>query len=232
MATVTIATIVKNEADRFLRRALECWCEVSDRIVAVDNGSDDRTKDILAEFGAVVHDFRTPMDGNEHLARAFLWDRAVEATPDGWIVHLDADQCVADDFRPHLTGNRVLFPVFDMWSATEYRSDAWWRVRPWWQAVRMSPDVEADWIWPDRGWHSGHVPANSGAVFGAAAHVPYECAILHYGYATPELRQRHYSAYMARKAVLTDREVFHARTIIDERPRLETLPFGPRYSLL
>ena len=230
--SVTIATIVKNEAERFLWRALECWSEVSDQIVAVDNGSTDATKEILGQFGAEIHDFMTPMDGNETLARQFLWDRAVEATPDGWIVHLDADQCVGGDFRPHLTGSRVMFSVFDMWGPGVFRSDAWWRVRPWWQAVRMSPEIEAAWVWRDRGWHCGHVPANAGAVFGPSSHVPYECGILHYGYATPELRERHAAAYEARAHVLTDGELFHARTILDADPRTEKLPFEPRWTLL
>lgn len=234
---VTVATIVKNEADRFLPRALECWTAVSDRIVAVDNGSTDATSDILSDSGAEVHAFETPMDGKEHLARAFLWGKALESTPDGdWIVWLDADQCVAGDFRPDLAQterNRAVFRVYDLWTPTAYRSDAWWRVRPWWQAVRMCEKArEATWTWPDRGWHSGHVPMNAASMFGVAHEVRDDCSVLHYGYATPELRERHAAAYEARKDVLTDAELFHARTITDHCPRLKSLHLEPRWRLL
>lgn len=235
--SVTVATIVKNEAGRFLPRALECWSAVSDRIVAVDNGSTDGTRALLEAAGAEIHPLDTPMDGHEHVARAFLWGQALEATPDGdWIVFLDADQVVAGDFRPFLAQtdrNRAVFRVYDLWTPTAYRSDAWWRVRPWWQAVRITAETRChEWTWPDRGWHSGHVPLNAATVFGAAYEVPDECSVLHYGYATPELRERHAAAYKARKDVLTDAELFHARTITDPRPRLVSLHLEPRWRLL
>lgn len=231
---VTVATIVKNESDRFLRKALECWVEVSDKIVAVDNGSTDGTVELLREFGCIIHELDTPMDGHETVARQFLWEKALEDTPDdGWIIHLDADHCVAGDFREHLTGDRVKFPVFDMWSPTAYRSDAWWIPRHWWQGVRITAENRnSEWIWPDRGWHSGHVPANAGQVFGNWSKIPWECGILHYGYATDALRESHADAYEARAAVLTDQELFHAKTIRDHAPRVEGLWFEPRWKLL
>lgn len=234
--SLTIATVVKNEADRLLPRALECWGAVASQIVAVDNGSTDRTVKILEGAGAIVKHCHVPMDGHEHKVRSFLWDQAVASTPnDGWILHLDADQCLAGDPRPFLaqqTVNRVLFPVFDMWTPSAYRSDAWWRVRPWWQAVRITAETrKTEWIWPERGWHSGHVPLNS-HVFGSTRDVPEEFGILHYGYATPELRVKHHEAYTKRAHVLTAQERFHANTIIDERPRLVGLPFEPKWRLL
>jgi hypothetical protein len=120
-----------------------------------------------------------------------------------------------------------------MWTPTAYRSDAWWRVRPWWQGVRWGPWArDVIWQWPERGWHSGHVPLNAGQVFGTAANVPEHCGLLHYGYATDELRAKHAAAYEARAAVLTPAERFHARTITDERPRVVALPFEPRWRLL
>jgi glycosyltransferase involved in cell wall biosynthesis len=236
--SVTIATIVKNEAGNWLPKALECWKAVGTRILAVDNGSTDGTVGLLEAAGAQIHPFERPMDGQEAHARAFLWETAVDATPDGdWIVHLDADQCLAGDPRPfleHLPVNRALFPVFDMWTPTAYRSDAWWRVRPWWQAVRMTPAARKTelWQWPDRGWHSGHVPLNAGKVFGPSRDVPWDCGILHYGYATHEFRVKHSEAYQRRAHVLTPQEQFHAGTILDERPRLVALPFEPTWRLL
>ena len=234
---VTVASIVKNEAGRFLPKALECWKSVSDRLVVVDNGSTDGTKQLLEDAGAEIHTLDVPMDGHETNARSFLWEKALGATPDGdWIVWLDADQVVADDFRADLEGtdrNRATFKVYDLWTPTAYRSDAWWRVRWWWQAVRLTAESrKTDWLWPERGWHSGHVPLNAPKVFGVEHKVADNCSILHYGYATPTLRARHHAAYEARANYLTDGELFHARSILDSRPRLVGLPFEPRWPLL
>jgi len=225
--TITIATIVRNE-EKFLPKALECWTKLSDRIVAVDNGSTDATSDILAEFGCEVHPYSTVMDGNETECRQVLWQTATKDSD--WVVFADADHCFAGDFRPHLHGRRVAFPVFDMWSATHYRSDTWWIVRPWWQAVNVSDIADFEWVWPTRGWHSGHVPLNTD-VFGVQYEIPRECGMLHYGYATPEARERHFRAYVARRAHLTPTELMHARTIMDPRPNLAELPFKPSWTL-
>lgn len=235
--SIILATIAKNEADRLLPKALDCWTLVADRIISVDNGSTDGTKALLEGAGAVVFDWQTPMDGHEHSARAFLWKCVTEAAQDGdWLVWADADHCFAGDFRPFLAQtlrNRVLFPVFDMWTPTAYRSDAWWRVRPWWQAVRWGPWAHGvEWQWPDRGWHSGHVPLNAPQVFGSAANVPDNLGMLHYGYATDDLRAKHAAAYQARAHVLTQAERFHANTITDQRPRVVALPFEPQWRLL
>jgi len=229
--TLTIASIVKNEADRFLPRALACWAEIADRIVVLDNGSTDGTTDLLNEAGCEWSKLAVPMDGSEWLARKALWDKAVPGSE--WIVHLDADHSVAGDFRPHLTGKKVGFRVYDMWSPTEYRSDAWWQghARPWWLALNVADEQDRAWTWNKRGWHSGHVPSDT-SFMGKATEIPRECSILHYGYATPELRKRHYAAYVARSGVLKPDEVFHASTIVDECPRVEELPFTPTWTLL
>jgi glycosyltransferase involved in cell wall biosynthesis len=71
--SVVIATIVKNEADRFLPKALECWTAVADRIVVVDNDSTDDTGGLLLLAGVEYYLLDTPMDGHEHMARSFLW---------------------------------------------------------------------------------------------------------------------------------------------------------------
>ena len=226
--TVTIASVVKN-AEEFLPRALECWKAVSDRVRIVDNGSTDGTIDILKGAGVEWTSCFTPMEGNEWRVRKALWDYASEDAE--WVVHLDHDHVVADDFRPFLLGNAVQFRVYDMWSPTEYRQDAWWRVRPWWKAINVSEFADTRWVWNERGWHSGHLPMNA-AVTGRVQTIPVRSSILHYGYATPELRESHHAAYMARSEHLSDSELAHAKTIIDPEPRTVELPFKPRWTLL
>ncbi len=234
MSHVTIASVVKNEAARFLPQLLPIWCELAHRVRVVDNGSTDGTLNLLRQHPHVeVCHVRTPMDGNEWVVRKALFDFATKGSE--WVVFLDADQVPASDFREHLPPNAVgaRFFVYDMWDETHYREDAWWRghTRAWWGAINaLRAEPKVDWVWHERGWHSGHLPSNAWQI-GRFVEMPRECSILHYGYATPKLRERHYAAYKARGDHLTEREAFHARTIKDARPRVRELPFQPTWKL-
>lgn len=227
--TVTIAATVFNESERFLRKALECWSALSDRIVIQDNMSTDHTVAVCEEFGCEIHPFETSMEGNETAVMSNLWDIATKDAD--WVVFVDADQCFAGDFRPHLIGNRCAFPLFDLWSPNTYRADKWWRPRPWPKAVKMTEMRDFEPIWPQRGWHCGHVPSNLHE-FGPEYVVPRECGILHYAYASEDLRKRHFEGYIGRREHLTPTELFHARTIMDPSPNTPELPFEPRWTLM
>lgn len=226
-AHVTIASIVKNEAE-FLPKALECWQAVSDRICVLDNGSTDGTQDILADAGVEWRIYDEPMWGNEWPARKALWDFAIQEAD--WVVHLDGDQVVAGDFRPHLKGNLVRFTVYDLWSPNEYRSDAWWQARPWWRAGRVRDMQDREWTWNQRGLHVGHMPIDN--VFGPPYDLPPEVGILHYAYATPERRERKFRQYMSQRQELTPQEAWHAKTIMTPDPQTKKLPFEPEWSLM
>lgn len=238
--SLTVCSVVRDEAGRFLKRALECWSAYADRILVLDDGSTDETSDILSDSGVEwrarrVRGARDYGDG-EYKARSELWEWAADAD---WVLHLDADQTCAADPRPHLSGVRANFRLYDLWSPTAYRSDAWWRghARCWWPAVHM-PSVPSgfrpDWAHASatgrpRQWHSPNFPPNLG---GHATEMPLECSILHYAYVTDALRAEKAALYADLAPHLTESERFHASTILDERPRLLALPFEPDYTLL
>lgn len=225
---ITIASVVKDEM-AFLPKALETWLEIADEVKVLDNGSTDGTLDLLAAEKVTFQTCDTPMDGNEWKVRRELYDFATENAE--WVIWLDADQTLSADPRPHLTGNRVAFYVYDLWSPSTFRKDAWWKVSPWWGAINASDLGDFSPRWAERGWHSGHLPMNIREI-GPVTHMPADCAVLHYGYATPELRTRHHAAYMARKEHLTRSELFQAQTIIQGRVKTHDLPFTPRWSLM
>lgn len=222
---VTIASIVKNAED-MLPTALNCWTSMADRVMVMDNGSTDTTRDILSSTKVEWTTHDVPMDGAESQARQALWDWA-SADAD-WLVILDSDHVVAKDFRPYLRGRHVQFWVYDMWGEKTFRDDKWWRPRPWWSAVRLSGPKQ-DYVFSPRGWHCGHLPQNGN--FGQATKLPRECAILHYGYSTPERRERHFDAYMSRRHVLSPLEVYHARTILDPAPNIVPLDIETGWTL-
>src|SRR5262245_56380245 len=98
--SICVATMVRNEADRYLGSALRAWREFADEIVALDDCSEDSTPALLHDAGARVDSTRTlqlaQAWGNEALPRKMLWDMAL-ATRCDWILWLDADMVPASD---------------------------------------------------------------------------------------------------------------------------------------
>jgi glycosyltransferase involved in cell wall biosynthesis len=224
---LTVASIMRNEADRFLPSWLEAVTQFADRIVVLDDGSTDDTADLCRRAGAAV--YRGPtMFGNEWQARRELWHQAIAGAD--WVLHLDADQVTSCDPRPHMKAPLCYFKVYDLWSDDSYRDDAWWtgHTRFWWPAVHV-PSLPAGFVdeWPQRGWHSGHVPMN---VPGPGYPV-HDCSILHYAYSSPELREQKAAMYGKLATYLSSKEQFHARTILVPNPNTKPLPFTPQWPL-
>lgn len=229
---LTVASIMRNEADRFLPSWLEAVTQFADRIVVLDDGSTDGTAELLAGEQVNVVSRPAQMFGNEWAARRDLWRAATNDAP-GWVLWLDADQIPSNDPREVLPENAqyATFRVFDLWSDDTYREDAWWtgHMRHWWPAVNMRW-LPHDFVdeWPNRGWHSGHVPMNlpQGPTWQAVG-----CAILHYAYSSPELRAQKAAMYGALASHLTQKERFHAKTITVPNPVTKPLPFEPTWRL-
>lgn len=84
MMTVSLCMIVKNEED-VLARCLESVKDIMDEIIIVDTGSQDRTKEIAAEFTDRVYDFEWIDDFAA--ARNFAFSKAKM----DYTIWLDAD---------------------------------------------------------------------------------------------------------------------------------------------
>ncbi len=227
---VTVAAIVKNEADWWLRDAVKVWSQFATRIVCLDDGSDDGSGELVeraATVPTVVERREVGLYGNSSGGRQALWDLACAHTPIGdHIFVLDADMIPSHDPRPHLTVDSVSFVVFDLWGPGIYRSDAFWtahcRPRVW--ATRKMHD--GPWEWEDVKAHSGHFPLNISQQEETAP-----VALLHYGYSTTKARQRQHAKYSAKMDILTQPQRFHVKTILTENPRTLPLPFDPEYTL-
>ena len=171
------------------------------------------------------------MQGNEWKVRKLLYDLAT-LRGEGWVLWLDADQILSSNPRPHLSGDSCAFKVFDMWSETHYREDAWWRghIQNWWWGVNADKMADFEAEWPERGWHSGHVPRNLPDHARNPTQMPIECSILHYAYTTEELRAKKVALYKALEPSLTQREIGHARTI-PMKCHTKPLPLTPEYAV-
>lgn len=225
---MTVASIVRNEADRFLEAALDVWGRFADRIVVLDDGSTDETPEILKNAGVEAHLEPVGMFGEEWKARSRLFELVKGS--EGWVLWLDADQIPSSDPKPHLKEPSVAFRVFDLWSEDTYRCDAWWtgHQRCWWRAIHAPTYARITPHWSERGWHSGHLPTN---LPGPVHHTPVECSILHYAYASPELRAKKADMYNELSRHLTQKEQFHAKTIT-MAARTRRLPFEPTWRLM
>lgn len=84
---INLVMIVKNE-ERSLKRCLEAVKPLVDRMIVVDTGSYDRTREIAEKMGAEVYDFVWNNDFSA--ARNF----ALEQSDGDWNLVLDADEYV------------------------------------------------------------------------------------------------------------------------------------------
>lgn len=228
---VTVAALCKDELGRFLPSWLDAVKNVADRIVVVDNGSTDGSYEYLLDHGCEVERELTPMMGNEWLLRSKLWEKSVPGSE--WIVHIDTDQCPAGDFRPFLGFNRASFVVYDLWDADHYREGEHWtgHNRWFWPAINVKDFQTHEWRFKQRGWHSGHLPANFDDVGEDCVLVPKECGLLHYAFSSPDLRRDAFKKYVRLYPWLDAVEKQHVQTIMDGSPNLIELPFEPRWRL-
>ena len=217
------ALLVKDEADRYLTRVLQRCQEFSDAVLVLDDRSSDETPKIAKDLGCVVRTrsiLQDPAWGKEAPARAELWDWAAQEAQDGWVLFCDADMLFQGNPRDLCWSTEVnswAMILFDVWDAAEsvFRFDGPWMghrtPRPW----LVRPEAfGADYkpLWPQRGIHTGHIPANAPLMVGVAPPDTYYW--LHLQYATPESRQRKYEAYRAVAPQLTEFEKMHAETIL------------------
>lgn len=93
--TISLCMIVKNE-ERVLRRCLDSIKDLMDEIIIVDTGSDDRTKEIAAEYTDKIYDFKWTGDFSE--ARNYSFSKA----GCDYIYAADADEVLDEENRERL----------------------------------------------------------------------------------------------------------------------------------
>lgn len=92
MINISLCMIVKNE-ELVLKRCLESVKDIADEIIIVDTGSEDKTKDIAAEFTDKIYDFKWINDFSK--ARNYSFSKATK----DYILWLDADDVILENDR-------------------------------------------------------------------------------------------------------------------------------------
>jgi glycosyltransferase involved in cell wall biosynthesis len=224
---ISLVMLTHNEAGRYLRPMLSACLPHIDSAVVLDDASTDDTVPVLKEMlGGIPHHIsvnKANMFGQEGLLRAKLWLLAIACDAD-WMLLLDADEVLEDGAQLRaLVQNPDVdlysFRLYDMWSATHYRSDALWsaHTRYFPRLLRYQP------LFPYRlsmrPQHCGTIPYNAFELPNAIA----PPRIRHMGWSNPDDRRRKYERYMQLDPQGQFGSMAQYQSILDEAPNL--LPF-------
>jgi hypothetical protein len=223
---LTLSMVVRNEADRYLRRALQAHASLIHEAVIIDDASTDGTvgliEDVLANTPHVIHRLDRSLFSHEIDLRRLQWERTLEANPD-WILNLDADEILEDRaaveiprLLDHPGGRVVHFRLFDFWSETHYRDDANWmgHQRAWPLMIRYTPDF--NYLWRETALHCGRFPINIQQL----PHLQTDLRVKHFGWARPECRRQKYDRYLAIDPQMKLCDAAQMQSILDEQPNL------------
>lgn len=196
--TIVAMMPVRNESMRYLKRVLEHMSQWVDKIVVLDDCSEDDTVKLARSFEkAVVYENERPLFAEDESAlRSRLWNLTIKENP-GWIAAIDADEIMEDRIIDEVRFlidqdyyDAIYFRVFDFWaSQTHYRKDGGWD--PWakfWPfMVRYKPDI--NYFWPRKEIHGGRFPSP------CEGFAPYysDIRLKHYGWAN---EKEHYNKFL------------------------------------
>ena len=95
MPPISVCIIAKNEEEN-IGRCLESVAPYRFEVIVVDTGSTDRTKEIAAEYGAILHDFEWINDF------AAAKNYAASKASNNWVLSLDCDEYITYIKTPEL----------------------------------------------------------------------------------------------------------------------------------
>ncbi|MGB9791644.1 MAG: glycosyltransferase [Thermacetogeniaceae bacterium] len=198
---ITLGMLVRNEADRYLRRVLEHARRYIDDAVILDDASTDGTVEVCREalrgVPLTIVSNKEPMFHNEVALRKQLWELVVSTKPQ-WILILDADEMFEEravsEIRRLLADasfDVLAFRLYDMWDEHNYRDDEFWRAhlsyRPF--IVRYIPGFCYEWR--ETPVHCGRFPKNITELRAATS----ELRVKHLGWIKPSDRLAKYRRY-------------------------------------
>lgn len=223
---VTLSMVVRNEEGRYLRAMLESLVGHIDGAVIIDDASDDATvaicREVLADIPLQLVENKTSMFSNEVSLRKLQWEETVKTEPD-WILSLDADELIEPAFWPRAqallcsdTVEQYGFRLHDMWSATQYREDAFWNAHKQSRPFLLRYRKDYPYSWKQTPQHCGRFPQNCDSF--PMADTGYRIA--HLGWATPQDRKAKFDRYQQLDpgAVYGDRGQYNS--ILNDAPHL------------
>jgi glycosyltransferase involved in cell wall biosynthesis len=222
--------LVRNEEGRYLESVLQEVWKVSNRVMVLDDFSEDNTAKICERYGCEIDSYNHSLWGKDEVVRRMqLFKQCKEVCSHGdYIMIIDADEIPTNihllpEFLMQLTDKypavygSVGFRLFDMWNQSQYRDDKYWQAHSkiWEFLIRY--DSNAEYGWRKTALHCGRFPVSPGRqVF-----LMNEIKIKHMGWATEGDRVVKYDRYMNYDSDGKYGEIEQYKSILDDTPHLE-----------
>ncbi|MGL5244838.1 MAG: glycosyltransferase family 2 protein, partial [Sarcina sp.] len=200
---LTLSMVVKNEEGRYLEKALEQHRKYIDNAVIIDDGSTDRTKeiikDLLGDKNLILIENKNSMFSNEINLRKLQWKETIKTNPD-WILNLDGDEIFENSFadgvhnliNSDLDIDSYIFRLYDFWDMDHYRDDGLWCAHNTFRPFLTRYQRNFNYIWQETAQHCGRFPKNLEHLRMAKS----EFRLKHFGWAKHEDRLAKYERYM------------------------------------
>ncbi|NLT95451.1 MAG: glycosyltransferase [Clostridia bacterium] len=223
---LTLAMLVRNEANRYLPEVLKHASEYIDEAVILDDASEDNTvevcRNILQGIPLRLTSNAYPGFHNEIALRKQLWELTISTNPD-WILCLDADEIfenrVTDEIpllinQPYY--DYFAFRLYDFWSPTHYREDKYWEAHKYYRPFLIRYQPRFPYKWKESPLHCGRFPANITDLPGAVS----QLRVKHLGWSTAEDRLKKYQRYMEQDPQGKYGIMEQYQSILDPNPNL------------
>lgn len=226
MGRITLAMLVRDEADRYLHRVLQHAARYIANAVILDDASRDSSvdicKNVLQGIPLTLVSNKEPGFHNEIVLRKQLWELAVSTNPD-WILILDADE-IFEEGAPEILRELAkdpavycyYFRLYDMWDENFYREDAYWRAHQSYRPLMVRFVPGFSYVWKETPLHCGRFPINLGELKGKTS----ELRIKHLGWVKPEDRLQKYYRYKQMDPEGRYGIMEQYQSILDPRPNL------------
>lgn len=198
-----LSMIVRNEADRYLKRVLESAKEFIDEAVIIDDASIDDTMELCCKIlkdipFRIIHN-KISKFSNEVTLRKQQWEETIKTDPD-WILVLDADEvfedsakyCIRDLLKDDSTDS-YRFRLYDFWDEEHYREDHYWKCHFFYNTFLFRYKKNCHYTWNETAQHCGRFPRNISDYSFKSSNL----RIRHYGWSNPKDRLSKYKRYMA-----------------------------------
>ncbi|MBC7105201.1 MAG: glycosyltransferase [Firmicutes bacterium] len=223
---ITLAMLVRNEADRYLELVLGHAARYVERAVILDDASEDGTvavcRRVLRDLPLTLVSNKEPSFHNEVALRRQLWTLVTNTRPD-WILILDADEIFEDraaEELPRLAADPQVdvyyFRLYDMWDENHYREDEFWRAHQYYRPFMVRYRPGFPYRWRETPQHCGRFPGNITEFRGATSNL----RIKHLGWMRPADRLAKYYRYKKLDPLAQYGVRGQYLSILDPKPRL------------